>query len=415
MGSLCVQRKLKIEDFNYNLPDSKIALHPLSHRDDSKLLVCRGKELLESRFKMLPTFLPQNTLLFFNDTRVVQARLVFYKPGNGSRIEIFCLEPWDPSDIAVAFARKQSCSFKCLIGNNKKWKDGVLLAEFVADGKKSELYAERVKSIGDAFVVKFSWKPLELSFAEVLEQVGKVPLPPYIHRGVEEEDKERYQTVFAHYDGSVAAPTAGLHFTPDLLDCLAEKGVKKEFLTLHVGAGTFKPVKSEEIGDHSMHEEHISVSKSSLQTLLVALREKNCIVPVGTTSMRSLESLYWFGVKILSGELGSTQAKFKITQWEPYETFENTTITAEESLEALIDFLEKNSLNSVEGITSLMIAPGYTFAFCKGIITNFHQPKSTLLLLVSALIGDNWKRAYDYALLHDFRFLSYGDSCLFLP
>lgn len=414
-------RDLKIEDFNYPLPEERIAFYPLPERDASKLLVYRGGAIEQSVFRQVGDFLPQNALLVFNDTRVVRARLVFFKGDGGgavgARIEIFCLEP-SGADIETAFSSRGSCRFKCLIGNNKRWKQGALKMDFpLADGGTGCLQAIKVAASGEDFEVEFSWSPTDWSFAEVLEASGKVPLPPYIRRQAEEGDTLRYQTVFARHNGSVAAPTAGLHFTQQVLEDLQRRGIERDFITLHVGAGTFKPVKAEQVGNHAMHSEHIVASKSLIENLLRAVREHKPLVAVGTTSMRSMESLYWMGVRLACGEAPLPGEEFEVNQWDPYETYadRHKKTTPEEALQLLCDYMERENLTQLHAHTSLMIAPGYKFAFCKGIITNFHQPKSTLLLLVSALIGDVWKEAYRYALAHDFRFLSYGDSCLFLP
>ncbi len=410
-------RDLDIEDFNYPLPEERIAFYPLPERDASKLLVYRGGEVTQSVFRKVGEFLPQGAFLVFNDTRVVRARLVFFKGEGGARIEIFCLEP-SGADIETAFSAKGSCRFKCLVGNNKRWKQGALRMEFpVAEGGTGCLNAVKIAAAGEDFEIEFSWTPDGLSFAEMLEEAGKVPLPPYIRRQAEEGDTLRYQTVFARHNGSVAAPTAGLHFTQQVLDDLRQRGVERDFITLHVGAGTFKPVKAGLVGEHAMHSEHIVASASLIENLLRAVRENKPLVAVGTTSMRSMESLYWMGVKLACGEGPLAGGEFEVNQWDPYETCADARkrISPEEALQHLLAYMDGRGLAQLHAHTSLMIAPGYAFAFCKGLITNFHQPKSTLLLLVSAFIGDAWKDAYRYALAHDFRFLSYGDSCLFLP
>lgn len=417
-------RNLKIEDFNYSLPEERIAFYPLPERDASKLLVYKGGDPQESVFRKVGEFLPPETFLVFNDTRVVRARLVFFKGDGasgahhpGARIEIFCLEPLG-ADIETAFSSTASCRFKCLIGNNKRWKQGALKMEFpLTDGRTGCLQATKIGTLGEDFEVEFSWNPCELSFAEVLEASGKVPLPPYIRRLAEEGDTLRYQTVFARHNGSVAAPTAGLHFTQAVLDDLQGRGIERDFITLHVGAGTFMPVKAEEVGGHAMHSEHIVASKNLINNLLNTLQANRPVVAVGTTSMRSLESLYWMGVRLACGEEPLPGEEFEVKQWDPYETYaeKRERTSPEEALRQLMDYMGKKGLSQIHAHTSLMIAPGYPFAFCKGIITNFHQPKSTLLLLVSALIGPAWRELYAYALAHHFRFLSYGDSCLFLP
>lgn len=437
-------RNLRIEDFHYELPEERIALYPLPERDQSKVLVYKfrnkGHFLSEKEdatempaestiettvFRQIVRFLPQPSLLVFNNTKVVRARLVFFKnPTEGAkrnaaapapaRIEIFCLEPIRPADTAQAFASVSSCRFKCLIGNNKRWKEEYVSMPFpLEDGREACLKARRIQPLEDAFEVEFSWSPENLSFAEVLEHAGKVPLPPYIHRQTEESDTERYQTVFARFDGSVAAPTAGLHFTPEIIDSLPQAGINRTFVTLHVGAGTFKPVKSEHIGDHPMHQEHISVGRECLESLAEALRSHKPIIPVGTTSMRSIESVYWIGAALEKNpEMSPSQ--LEVRQWDPYEDLAGTRIPALKSIQNLLAFMDRHETDELHGITSLMIAPGYRFAFCQGLITNFHQPQSTLLLLVSALVGSRWKEIYRFALENGFRFLSYGDCCLFL-
>lgn len=464
-GAGCPQRHIDIADYRYPLPEERIALYPLAERDASKLLVYQDGEMRESRFARLGDFLPADTLLVMNETRVVHARLVFHKgtaepadaaltsagasdvasasaagasdPGRlGARIEIFCLEPLHPADIAQAFAARGGVDFLCLIGNNKKWKAGDLCLTFeTADGRSENLRATRLRAQGDAFVVRFAYAD-DLSFSEVLEASGKVPLPPYIRREAEAADAGRYQTVFARHDGSVAAPTAGLHFTENLLADLRRKGIEQARLTLHVGAGTFKPVKEGEIGTHAMHREYVSVPAQTVFALRAAVAAGRPVVPVGTTSMRSLESLYWWGVSLLDGPSASAavsgvgpseardahpassgvEAAFELAQWTPYETYGGRLpYPPLSALAALEAYLQRTGAEAVGGYTALMIAPGYPFAFCRGLVTNFHQPQSTLLLLVAALVGDVWRSLYDYALAHGFRFLSYGDGCLFWP
>lgn len=410
-NKICKQRELLIADFDYALTEDKIAFAPLENRDASKLLVYDKGEIKTSVFSNIGQNLAADTLLVFNDTKVVQARIVFQKPNNGARIEIFCLEPYEPADIASAFAQHESCIVKCFVGNNKRWKDEILVFSFDYEGSITDFFAQRLEAIEDAWLIRFSWNNPNLSFAEILEQVGKVPLPPYIHRDVNEKDKDRYQTVFAMYNGSVAAPTAALHFTPRLMQDLALKGIKEAYLTLHVGAGTFKPVKTALVGEHSMHAEYIIISKSTIETILTSL--SGPIIPVGTTSARSIESLYWFGIQCLRGEQKSNI--YELGQWDAYEMYADSKVSTHDALEALLNDLDTKGLDKLEGKTSLMISPGYTFRIASGIITNLHQPKSTLLLLIAALIGDTWKDVYAYALKNEYRFLSYGDSCLLLP
>ena len=437
MAAVSPLRNLRIEEYSYPLPEERIALYPLAERDASKLLVYRNGKPEVSVFRQIGKFLPPSALLVFNDTRVVHARLIFSKNNGpepragvskeqGARIEIFCLEPTVPAEIATAFASAGRCRFKCLVGNNKRWKEGALQMAFPfenASGQEEQgvLQACKTAVFDDCFEVEFSWQPEHLSFAQVLEQAGKVPLPPYIRRQAEDSDKARYQTVFARFDGSVAAPTAGLHFTPRVLQELKDSGIEQDFITLHVGAGTFRPVKAEQIGGHAMHYEHILATDGLIRHLLEAVKNGRPVIPVGTTSMRSLESLYWIGLKLLKQGFPATDSPeepvFEVHQWEAYEDWAQARkkISPEAALEALLAYMEQRKVRQIHGHTALMIAPGYEFAFCKGIITNFHQPQSTLLLLVSALIGPVWRDLYGFALQNGFRFLSYGDSCLFLP
>lgn len=404
-------QSISIEDYDYPLPDERIAKYPLSERDASKLLVLNNDNISSSHFRNIGDFIPKDSLLVFNETKVVRARLQFTKE-SGAAIEIFCLEPITGNgDYQIAFSGKSHSTWKCLVGNSRRWKNDTILSQQVnmTTGQQVTLYAERLEKNDNYSVVEFSWDPAHLSFAEILESAGEIPLPPYLHREAEESDRERYQTVFAKYEGSVAAPTAGLHFTDELINQLKYKGVSFEEVTLHVGAGTFRPVSSETIGEHEMHSETIAVRKSSIENLV-----NNCdktIIPVGTTSMRTIESLYWIGLMLM--EEGMEERHLHLCQWFPYRKRESLP-TAEESLLTILKYLEKHELSELHATTALMIAPSCKINIAKALITNFHQPKSTLLLLVSALIGDRWKEAYRYALDNDFRFLSYGDSCLFL-
>lgn len=395
-----------IEEYDYPLPEERIAKYPLAERDASKLLVLKDNKIAESQFKYIGGFLPDGALLVFNETKVIRARLQFHKV-TGSRIEVFCLEP--DEDYQVAFAAASPVRWKCLIGNSKRWKEGKLSMELVAGGAQVTLYAERLSQNDQYAEIEFSWTPSTLPFANVLEAAGEIPLPPYLHRDAEPEDRDRYQTVFARYDGSVAAPTAGLHFTRPLMEALREQGFDFDEVTLHVGAGTFRPVATDTIGEHAMHSETIIVRKSLIQNLID--HEGKPVVPVGTTSTRTLESLYWIGMMLK--EQGLALRPLHVEQWYPYEAHE--ALKTSESLQLILDYLDKHDLTRVEASTALMIAPSYEMHVITGVITNFHQPKSTLLLLVSALIGERWKECYRFALDHDFRFLSYGDSCLFLP
>lgn len=398
---------IAIEEYDYALPNERIAKFPLANRDESKLLVYKNDRFEESVFNRLPDYLADDTLLVFNNTKVIHARL-FFRKETGSLIEIFCLEPHDMA-ISSAFEQRQHSTWLCFVGNNKKWKNGRLSRSMIIDGKDVTLTVDRKYAVSNAWVVDFEWNDSELSFAHIIEHFGVIPLPPYLNREAVDSDKQRYQTVYAKHEGSVAAPTAGLHFSTSVFDNLENKGIAKEFVTLHVGAGTFKPVDSATIGNHEMHIEKVEVSKQNIIHLLEYVSKT--IIPVGTTSVRTLESVYWFGVKL---GIDATIEQMHISQWEPYELADYA-LSAEDALHNVLDFMDRNAIDTLYGDTQLMIAPGYKYRLVKGIITNFHQPKSTLLLLVSALIGDKWKEGYNYALQHDFRFLSYGDSCLFMP
>jgi len=398
-------RDISIDAYDYPLPEDRIAKYPLAERDASKLLVLKGDHIEESQFKHIGDFLPEKALLIFNETKVIRARLRFHKD-TGAPIEIFCLEPDD--DYQLAFSSTSPVRWRCLVGNSKRWRDGVLHHPLVVDGNEVVLSARRIQKNDQYSDIEFSWTPSHLSFASVLEAAGEIPLPPYLHRDAEPEDRDRYQTVFARYDGSVAAPTAGLHFTKPLLEQLREKGFELDEVTLHVGAGTFRPVATKTIGEHAMHSETIVVNRSLIQHLIDTTDK--AIIPVGTTSTRTLESLYWIGMML--EEQGVELRELHVEQWYPYES--HPVMTKQKALQNIIDYLDHHRLTRLEASTALMIAPGYSMKVITGLITNFHQPKSTLLLLVSALIGERWKEAYKYALDHGFRFLSYGDSCLFL-
>ena len=400
---------LTIDDFDYALPDERIAKYPLKQRDQSKLLWFDEGKISEKKFFNLPDLLPENALLVFNETRVIQARLMFQKD-TGAKIELFCLEPVTPSnDFQLAMQQKSPVVWKCFVGNSKKWKNGKISSTLYINNREVMLYAEKKERQHDAFLVEFSWEPADLDFLSILETAGLTPLPPYLHRQAEASDKERYQTVFARLNGSVAAPTAGLHFTDELLKKLSDKGIGSEKLILHVGAGTFKPVSEEKVVDHEMHTEKIRVSLQTLKNLYHSANKK--IIPVGTTSMRSLESLFWMALNKIHGKEDYTL----VDQWTPYNIEIPEGFNTKRALEVLIEALEKEKKDMLEGATQMIIVPGYQYRFAQGLITNFHQPKSTLLLLVAALIGEKWKEAYDFALQNNFRFLSYGDSCLFLP
>ena len=397
-------KDISIEAYDYPLPDDRIAKYPLAERDASKLLVLKDNEIQESQFRHVGDFLPQDTLLVFNETKVIRARLQFRK-ATGSRIEIFCLEP--EKDYQVAFSATSPVRWKCLIGNAKRWKEGKLAMELRVGEESVTLNAECLSRDDQGAEIEFSWTPESLSFASVLEAAGEIPLPPYLHREAEASDRDRYQTVFARYDGSVAAPTAGLHFTQPLIAKLREQGFQFDEVTLHVGAGTFKPVATDTIGEHAMHSETIIVRKSLIENLIA--HYGNPIIPVGTTSTRTLESLYWIGVMLK--EQGTDLRPLHVEQWFPYGT--HAPLTMPEALKQVLAYLDRHGLTRLEASTALMIAPSYQMRVITGLITNFHQPKSTLLLLVSALIGERWKDCYRFALDHGFRFLSYGDACLF--
>lgn len=399
-------RNISIADYDYPLPDERIAKFPLAERDQSKLLVYKDGNIAESQFFHLPELLPEGAMLLFNDTRVIHARLFFRKP-TGSVIEIFCLEPWQ-QPVATAFEERKRCTWLCFIGNNKKWKEGSLVRQFKIQDSEFSIEATRREAVGEAWLVDFRWTG-GISFAELIDNVGVIPLPPYLHREAEESDNTRYQTVYAHYEGSVAAPTAGLHFTDRLLNELGAKGFKTEYITLHVGAGTFKPVSADTIGGHEMHVEKVQISRTNIVNILNQIGRP--IIPVGTTTVRTLESVYWFGVKLHNDP--DTEA-MHVLQWDPYE-LEELGISATQSYNKVLEWMDRKGIEHLDGDTQLLIAPGYKYHVINGLITNFHQPRSTLLLLVSALIGDDWHRCYRYALDHGFRFLSYGDSCLLLP
>jgi S-adenosylmethionine:tRNA ribosyltransferase-isomerase len=410
-------KNISIEDFNYNLPDEKIALFPCENREESKLLIYQkplnplkgtSEIIQEDVFKNISQHLPNDSLLVFNNTRVVQARILFTKP-TGSIIEIFCLEPLSPTPVhALAFEVKQQCEWECFVGNNKRFNIPLELY-FDYQEEKAILKAEKLGHYSEnSFRIRFSWQPQHLTFAQVLEHVGKIPLPPYIKRDAIQIDSERYQTVFAKENGSVAAPTAGLHFTENSINQIKTKNIPIEYITLHVGAGTFKPVSSGKIGEHNMHCEQLFFSKKSIEHFLQERNRK--IIAVGTTTARSLESLYWIGVKLYH----NIENPLHISQWEIYENLSDKTLTVEQSLLSILDFMQINQSEQLHASTSLMITPYYQPKIVKGLITNFHQPKSTLLLLISAFVKENWKDIYNYALSNNFRFLSYGDACLFL-
>lgn len=404
-------KRIHISEFNYPLPDERIAKFPLPVRDQSKLLLYRHGEVSEDIFTSLPEYLPSGSLMIFNNTKVIQARLHFRKE-TGALIEVFCLEPIQPNDYVLNFQQTEHAAWLCMIGNLKKWKEGILKREMTVKGKSITLTAERGECHGTSHWVDFRWDNNEVTFADILEVFGELPIPPYLNRETQESDKETYQTVYSKIKGSVAAPTAGLHFTPRVLDALRDKGVDLEELTLHVGAGTFKPVKSEEIEGHEMHTEYISVSRATLEKLIV---HEGKAVAVGTTSVRTLESLYHIGISLLKNP-DATEDELHVKQWQPYEmTPEEDKTPAVDALQAIVDYLDRHGMETLHTSTQIIIAPGYDYRIVKAMVTNFHQPQSTLLLLVSAFVKGNWRKIYDYALSHDFRFLSYGDSSLLIP
>lgn len=403
-------KKLSIADFDYPLPEEKIAVYPLSERDQSKLLIYRNGNMSEDIYRNIADHLPENSLLIFNDTKVIKARILFQKK-TGAVIEIFCLEPYEKiNDYAVILSQKKCTKWKCMIGGAGKWKEKFLEKEIEIHGQKIFLKAQLVEKLSDAYVVELSWNPGDYSFAEIIDHAGETPLPPYIKRKAEESDAERYQSIYSHYEGSVAAPTAGLHFTKEIFSSLKKKNIDTGFVTLHVGAGTFKPVKSSNMEGHEMHAEWIDVSIKFLQQLIDNLSQT--VFCIGTTSVRTVESLYWMGLKtFLNSDISLND--LKINQWEVYEEpLKNNVCDTKIALQSLLKYLQNKNSERLFIQTQIIIAPGYSYKITNGIVTNFHQPKSTLLLLVAAMIGQNWKRIYDYALMHEFRFLSYGDGCL---
>ncbi len=402
-------KQLHIKNFSYTLPERYIAVYPLANRDASKLLVYQQGNITEDIYRKIADHLPEGALMILNDTRVMEARLLFQKP-TGGMVEIFCLAPHARyADITTAMLQRKKVWWSCMVGGASKWKRGTLLEKKIATGAGTlVLKASVIERLPDSFTVEMEWEPGDLSFAEMLHYAGVIPLPPYIKRKAESSDKERYQTIYARQEGSVAAPTAGLHFTDDVFRSLKARQIEHDFVTLHVSAGTFKPVKSERMQDHTMHAEYMDVRYETIEKLWHNTGKIFC---VGTTSLRTVESLYWMGVKI-KRHAGISAASLAITQWEVYETLAANRIPAEEALLALLEWMKLRHMERLVIPTRILIAPGYKFGLVSGLITNFHQPQSTLLLLVAALIGENWKQVYDYALEHDFRFLSYGDGCL---
>ena len=399
---------ISISDYAYELPDARIAKYPLAERDQSKLLVWKNGNIQDAQFRNLPEYLPANSLLIFNNTKVIRARLHFQKE-TGAKIEIFCLDPHEPADYQIAFQTTQSCIWKCMIGNQKKWKGERLQKTIRIDEIEIELRAEQIEPEKDKSLIRFCWNNPDFEFSRIIEHAGSLPIPPYLNRETEQSDLERYQTVYSKIKGSVAAPTAGLHFTEKVFNHLQDKGHELVELTLHVGAGTFQPVKSETISGHEMHSEHLYISRNFLNKLIHHSGKK---IAVGTTSVRTLESLYWLGVQAhKNSEIHI--ADLKVSQWEAYQ--ESTSkLSVEEALKALITLLNRHRTDYLSASTQIIIAPGYQFRIVDGLITNFHQPQSTLLLLISAYLGPDWRRIYDHALTNDYRFLSYGDSNLYL-
>lgn len=401
-------KELRIQDYTYSLPDERIAKYPLAERDTSKLLIYQNGNIREDVYRNMSEQIPQGTLMVFNQTRVVNARLMFKKP-SGGMIEVFCLAPDERyADIHTSMQQRGEVYWECMIGGASKWKHGMVL-QLHNESPSFTVSAQIAERNPSAYIVKLEWDDASLTFAEVLHHVGKVPLPPYLHREAEAADLSTYQTLFAKEEGSVAAPTAGLHFTKEVMADLAIKNVNTSFVTLHVGAGTFKPVKAEVMEGHEMHAEWIEVTKTTVEQLLTVITNSDPVVVVGTTSLRTLESLYWIGNKVAQG-ISIDLHKVAVSQWEPYDT--SKTVSAKESLSALLNYMSTHGMQKLMTRTQILIAPGYTFRIINGLVTNFHQPQSTLLLLVGALIGDDWRKVYDYAMGHDFRFLSYGDGSL---
>jgi S-adenosylmethionine:tRNA ribosyltransferase-isomerase len=400
-------RTLSIHDFTYDLPDHRIALHPLPERDASRLLIYRNGEIQTDVYRNLAAYVPAGSLVVFNNTRVIQARMRFRK-STGGLVEIFCLEPVGPiTDYSHAMSQTGSVTWKCFVGQAAKWKDELVTGVMEQSHQYIRVQARKLERTEDAYIIELSWQPAELSFAEILEIAGDIPLPPYIKRQTEGEDKERYQTIYAQEKGSVAAPTAGLHFTDRVMDALRQQGNQMAYVTLHVGAGTFKPVKAEQMQEHHMHAEWMDVHPVFIQNLI---DHKGMLVAVGTTSLRTLESLYWMGVKAL---LHPDAPDLTIRQWEVYEApLLNQTVSLKEALSHLLSWMKLHQKERLFVQTQILIAPGYRFRVAQALVTNFHQPQSTLLLLVAAAVGDDWRRIYAYALENDFRFLSYGDGSL---
>lgn len=401
-------KPIYIADYNYDLPDERIAKYPISQRDHSKLLVYRDGQVSEDRFFNVGDYIVPDSLLIYNNTRVIQARLEFHKP-TGARVEVFCLEPLAPHDYQLSLSSTTGCMWKCMVGNAKKWHEESL--ELRVERLETTLRAYKEQVLGNTYAVRFEWDGKKVSFAEILDAIGELPIPPYLNRKTEESDKTTYQTVYSRIKGSVAAPTAGLHFTESVLNDLHSRGIETDEVTLHVGAGTFLPVKTADANEHTMHSEIIAVPKSTIAHILAKLGK---IVAVGTTSMRTLESLYFIGCQLRHLDISTSQdIEIHVDQFEPYEPrAKSQELSAKEALQAILDYLDATGQDTLHAATQIMIKPGYTFHVVDQLITNFHQPQSTLLLLVSAFVGGDWRTIYDYALSHDFRFLSYGDSSI---
>ena len=401
-------RNVKISDYNYPLPEDRIAKFPLARRDSSRLLLYRHGHISEDVFCHLPEYVPSDALMVFNNTKVIMARMRFHK-STGALIEVFLLEPLAPSDYQVAFLASGECEWCCLVGNLKKWKGEPLSQTLMMDGLPLTLTATRVGEVHTGQRVRFEWDRSDVSFAEIIDAVGELPIPPYLNRASQESDKTTYQTVYSKVKGSVAAPTAGLHFTDDVLREIDRRGIIREEVTLHVGAGTFRPVKSEVIEGHEMHSEHFRVTRATICRLLEKLGN---VVAVGTTSVRTLESLYYIGLQ-MSRKRFTADDRVHVDQWEPYDN--EAGLTPKAALEAILDYLDRQGMEALQADTQIIIAPGYDYKLVDMMVTNFHQPQSTLLLLVSAFVKGDWRSIYDYALAHDFRFLSYGDSSFIIP
>lgn len=395
---------VEIKDFNYILPDERIAKFPLAERNASKLLVYGQGEICDSQFSSLATYLPADALLVFNNTKVIRARLIFFKP-TGARIEIFCLEPYLPADYERAFATKGATQWRCMVGNLKKWNDGELVTKFEHLGRDYEIVAKKVGCEGNQQIIEFSTNDLNITFGELLEMLGKVPIPPYLNRDSQMCDDTRYQTVYSKYEGSVAAPTAGLHFTDSILEELDNKGFKRTEITLHVGAGTFLPVKGNNLSEHIMHTEHFDFN---IDTLWLLSENIDRVVAVGTTSVRTLESIAVLGYRaMMKGEIFENEC---VGQWEAYDIPQF--VKGKDLIAALIDYMNRKNIKRIKASTQIMITPRFRFLIISQLITNFHQPQSTLLLLISAIVGDDWRKIYDFAMSNNYRFLSYGDSSL---